>query len=479
MSQTVIAFQEDCILVATGKPGKYPAVTETERIELQGQGDSFARWKQALEWASGRIRSNPVRLVLPADFCVTRIFKIPDSKGKQLAEMAVREVRENFRNEVADYSIAERGKQGVDICAGGAEQANLDQFVKICRETGLTVSGITVPVECYLKFTRYLRHYQDRTAVYLFFETGSMTNILSQDGQYLYSSRSRLFSEPGTWDFGTEIVRSISGILQFYAGRQNNQPITDVYYAGCPAVDFEVSVEGIRELNLEVFPMEVDEKITVPGKDGVSDWIPCIGAMSCNTRKEKQIDLYAAGQKDSGEIGIQAQGILRHLAAPAALLAAGLITAGVIAGMNWIVMRDNLKKQDWIESVQREGIYQQALELEDELKQVEDGISSVERLNRNLSVYPEFSGSVLRLIEVVGGGAIDLLLTDYETETGVLMFDANSKAVIDVSDYIRRLQDTGLFHTVDYTGYTYEDGVYTLSLSCTLEGKTEDQGGAQ
>ena len=49
MSQTVIAFQEDCILVATGKPGKYPAVTETERIELQGQGDSFARWKQALE----------------------------------------------------------------------------------------------------------------------------------------------------------------------------------------------------------------------------------------------------------------------------------------------------------------------------------------------------------------------------------------------------------------------------------------------
>ena len=117
--------------------------------------------------------------------------------------------------------------------------------------------------------------------------------------------------------------------------------------------------------------------------------------------------------------------------------------------------------------------------MEEELKQIEDGISSVERLNRNLSVYPEFSGSVLRLIEAVGGGAIDLLLTDYETETGVLMFDANSKAVIDVSGYVRRLQDTGLFHTVDYTGYTFEDGLYTLSLSCTLEGKTEDRGGAQ
>lgn len=479
MSQTVIAFQEDCILVASGKPGKYPSVAETERIELQGQGDSFARWKQALEWASGRIRSSPVRLVLPADFCVTRIFKIPDSKGKQLAEMAVREVRENFRNEVADYSVAARGKQGVDICAGGAEQANLEQFVRICRETGITVSGITVPVEGYLKFTQYLKYYQDRTAVYLFFEAGSMTSILSQNGQYLYSSRSRLFSEPGTWDFGTEIVRSISGILQFYAGRQNDQPITEVYYAGCPALDFEVSVEGLKGLNLEVFPMEIDDRITVPGKGEVSDWIPCIGAMSCNSRKEKQIDLYAAGQKESGESGIKTWGILGHLAAPAALLAAGLLAAGVITGMNWAVKRDNAKKQDWIESVQRAGTYQQALELEEELQTVEDGISSVERLNRNLSVYPEFSGNVLRMIEAVGGGAIDLLLTDYETETGVLMFDANSKAVIDVSDYIRRLQDTGLFHTVDYTGYTFEDGLYTLSLSCTMEGKTEVQGGAQ
>lgn len=479
MSQTVIVFQEDCILVATGKPGKYPTVTEAERIELQGQGDSFDRWKQALEWASGRIKSNPVRLVLPADFCVTRVFKIPDSRGKQLSEMAIREVRENFRNEIADYSVAGRGKQGVDICAGGVEQVNLEQFVRICRETGLTVNGITVPVEGYLKFTQYLKYYQDRTAVYLFFEAGSMTSILSQNGQYLYSSRSRLFSEPGTWDFGTEIVRSISGILQFYAGRQNDQPITEVYYAGCPALDFEVSMEGLKGLNLEVFPMEIDEKITAPGKGGVSDWIPCIGAMVCNSRKEKLIDLYAAGQKESGESNVQMSGVVRHLAAPAALLAVGLILTGVIAGINRMVRADNLSKQDWIESIQREGNYRQAIELEGELKAVEEGISSVELLNRNLSVYPEFSGSALRAIEAVGGGAIDLLLTDYETETGILTFDANSKAVIDVSDYIRRLQDTGLFHTVDYTGYTFEDGWYTLSLSCTMEGKTEDQGGAQ
>ena len=30
---------------------------------------------------------------------------------------------------------------------------------------------------------------------------------------------------------------------------------------------------------------------------------------------------------------------------------------------------------------------------------------------------------------------------------------------------------TGLFRKVDYTGYTYEDGVYVLSLNCILLGE--------
>ena len=253
MSQTVIVFQEDCILTAAGREGKYPAITEVERFDLQGQGDSFDRWRQALERLAAKQKPDQVRLVLPAGLSVTRVLQLPDSRGKQLSEMAEREVRENFRNEITDYCVVRREKKiGVDICAGGAEQGNLNGFLRICRETGLRVNGITVPLEGYLKLMQYLEHFQERTAIYLFFEAGSMTSILCQKGQYLYSSRTRLFSEPGTLDFGTEIVRSISGIIQFYAGRSQEDPITEVCYGGCPDEDFEVSVEGIQNLNLNV-----------------------------------------------------------------------------------------------------------------------------------------------------------------------------------------------------------------------------------
>ena len=477
MGQTVIVFQEDCILTAAGREGKYPALTEADRFDLQGQGDSFDRWRQALEKLAARHNPEQVRLVLPAGLCVTRVLQLPYGKGKQLAEMAAREVRENFRNEITDYSIVrQENKIGVDICAGGAEQGNLERFLHICEETGLRVNGITVPLEGYLKIMQHLEHFHKRTGIYLFFEAGSMISILCQKGQYLYSSRTRLFSEPGTLDYGTEIVRSISGILQFYAGRSQEEPITEVCYGGCPDEDFEVSVEGIRTLNLNVSPMVIDRKISVPGREKASDWIPCIGALIRSTRKEKQIDLMNAGRKSEEQGGQWDIG--RHLVMPGVVFLTCAILTGGIAAANRIVSAKNLTKQEWIDRVRREGTYQKAQELESQLMAVENGIVSVELLNQNLSSYPEFSGGVLRTIEGVGGSQIGLLITDYDVETGTLTFDANSLAVIDVSGYILRLQETGLFHTVDYTGYTFEDGWYTLSLSCTMEGKVYG-GGAQ
>ena len=480
MGQTVIVFQEDCILTAAGREGKYPTITEAERFDLQGQGDSFERWRQALERLAAKQKPLQARLVLPAGLCATRVFKLPGGRGKRLAEMAAREVRENFRNEITDYSLFRRrdtAKTGVDICAGGVEREILERFLGICQETGLRVNGITVPLEGYLKLVQYLEHVHERTGIYLFFEAGCMTSILCQKGRYLYSSRTRLFSEPGTLDYGTEIVRSISGIIQFYAGRSQEDPITQVFYGGCPDEDFEVSVDGIQNLNLKVSPMVIDPKISVPGQEKAADWISCIGALMCGTRKEKRIDLMSAGRKPEEKSG-QAWKIGGHLAMPGAVFLVCVLLAGGIGAADRIVSAKNLSKQEWIDRVSREGAYRKAQELEAQLRTVENGILSVELLDQNLSSYPEFSSGVLRRIEGAGGSQIKLLITDYDVETGTLTFDAGSLAVIDVSGYILRLQETGLFHTVDYTGYSFEDGWYTLSLSCTMEGEGYG-GGAQ
>ncbi len=471
MSRTVIVFLEDCILAAAGREGKYPGLTRVERIRLQGQGDSFERWQQALGGLSAEWKAEPVHLVFPVNLCSARVLKLPYGRGRQLADMASREVADSFRNEIADYSVVFSDQNdGVEICAGGAGEEQLARFEEICVAAGLTVSGMTVPMEGYIRVLRQLDSYWNDTAIYLFFDEGSMTSVLCQNGHYLYSGRSRLFSEPGTLDFGTEIVRSISGILQFYTSEKRDIPITDVYYAGCPDGDFEVSLEGIEALNLRAKPLEPDRRIDMPAGERAADWIHCIGAMINGGRGEKQINLYRENKKNAGKAE-KAMGIWGHFVLPAVVLAICLVPVIVVAVWNLRVSGEIKKKQEWIAAPEVQEQYGQALALERRLAEIAVGIREVRLTTENLSVYPELTTDVLHRIENVGGNGISCKVTGYDASTGVLTFRASSREVIDVPVYILKLQSSGLFHTVDYTGYDFENDWYTLDLSCTMEGK--------
>lgn len=474
MNQTVIVFSEDSILASSGKNGKFPVVSDVKRIGLKMQGDSFERWGEALQSLPAEWRTGQAHLVLPAGMCSARVLKLPYAKGKQLAEMAAKEMADSFRNEAADYSIVSADKKnGVEICVGGADSGQLDSFCEICEKAGIAIGRISIPMEGYLRILQQLDSYYNRTAIYLFFEEGSMMSILCQNGHYLYSGRSRLFSEPGTLDFGTEIVRSISGILQFYASEKREIPITDVYYVGCPAGDFEVSVEGIGNLNLKAAPMAVNQKISVPsGK--AEDWISCVGAMIKNGRSEKRIDLYQVNRKLT-EKEEKKTGLGRHMLYPAAVLVLCMIPTVVFFVLNHRTLQEINSKQEWIESGEVQSQYNQATLLKQELADIESGIAAVELAGENLSVYPELSSEIIGQIENAGGAGIECQVSGYDASTGALTFRAVSHSVIDVPDYILKLKDSGLFYAVDYTGYDYDNEWYTLSLSGIMQGKISEK----
>ncbi len=471
MSRTVIVFMEDCILAAAGREGKEPVLSGVKKIALGLTGDSFERWEQALGELPKEWRSDPVRLVLPVSMCSYRVLKLPFARGRQLADMALREMAESFRNEVCDYFVlsADRGN-GTDVCAGGVDPEQLLRICSLCRDAGLLVESVSIPMEGYLRMLQRMDRRQDRTSIYLFFEEGSVMSVLWQNGGYLYSGRSRLFSEPGTLDFGTEIVRSISGILQFYASEKRELPITDVYYAGCPAEDFSVSVEGIENMNLRAAPLKLEAGMSVPSGETAGDWAPCLGALVQESRKEKRIDLHRSGQKLLNKEERPA-GIGKHLLVPAAVFLMCLLPAAVFWVLNGVMRHEIRQRQAWIDSGEVQEQYQQALSLEQKLSEVESSIAAVELTGENLSVYPELSNEVLHQIRNAGGAGIQCRITGYDASTGILVFQADSREVIDVPGYIRKLRDSGLFHTVDYTGYDYENEWYSLSLSCVMAGR--------
>ena len=373
-------------------------------IPTEVHTDPFEQWKRALLAYKAKEHPGSVKLVLPSNYSSARISQIPFATGKQLTKMAEHVVSESAAEGIVDYGITYADKkQGVTVCCASVEENICNRLLAMCEEIKLPVRAITVPMEAYLKGLSQLKTYANKTAIFLFFEDSGVTSILYKNGVYLYSTRSRIFSERGTLDFGTEIVRNISGIVQFYATTTSGIPITDIYYAGCMEDDFEVCLDGIHMMNLQAALLQVDAVYETQGNP--EDWLVCAGALVDD--KTKQVNLYQKWKKSGGmDKVVEKESFIKHIVPPVITLAVCMALFGAVS---------------------------------------------------------------------VSGSTMSVEVKSMDAETGLLTFHAVSSAVIDIPGYVNKLTQTGLFSSVDYSGYQYQDGEYTLDLSCIL--KPIDAGG--
>ena len=472
MSDTVIILQDECILAAEGKAGRTPVVQAVERIPIDSFADPFEQWKNAVIQYKQRRNPSQLRLVLPASYSSARVTQIPFAKGKQLTRMAENVLAENGGEEISDYGIISADKKrGVCLCCAGAEKEFLEKLQNMIKELALPVRGVTVPMECYLNALGQMEKNQSEAAVVLIFEESSVVSILFRGGQYLYSTRSRIFSERGTLDFGTEIVRNISGILQFYSTTKSETPLTKVYYAGCETDDFEVSEDGLRGMNLEVHPLELEFQFEARGK--AEDWLSCIGALT--EQKGKSINLKNAWKTEAGKDGVKKQSLAKHLFYPGVTLGICLVAIAGVSVWNLVTEKQTEKLENWILDPQTQQAYEAASEKQNESELLMTAKNQVDQMTKNLSSYPDLDKEKINKIVDVGGAAMTVKIKTMDAESGTLTFNAASSDVIDIPGYIGKLTDTGLFSSVNYSGYSYNNGEYSLMLSCVLKG--EEAGG--
>lgn len=471
MSDAVIVLREECILAAEGRAGRIPKITKARRIPIEGFGNTMEQWKKALATCMESLQAAEVKLVIPVSYSTARITQIPYCKGRELSKIAENVLLENEGEGIADYSVVQGDKkQGLSLCCGSTSEKFLDSLQAMTEELGISVKSISVPLEGYLRVLAEHGECKNRTAIYLLFEDSSVTSLLYRNGVYQYSTRSRIFSERGTLDFGTEIVRNISGIRQFYSTMKAEEPITDVYYAGCGADDFEAGLDGIRGMNLEAHPLKVNLPFDAQGDAG--DWLSCIGALMTG---KKNINLYEKWLLDQKEEEKGKAHFGKELIAPAVTLGLCLVLFAGITGWNAVTSSKIQKVESWIEDDTVQEEYQEAESRKLYSASLSQAIRQVDRMEKNLSTYPKLTDSVIREIEDVSGRDMDVRIQGLDIATGTLSFDAVSRQVIDIPGYVSRLKDTGLFEEVNYTGYTYGDSEYTLSLSCILKEATDGE----
>ena len=467
MSDTVIVLQEGSILAAEGKCGLIPKITKVRRIPIEGYGDLAEQWSTLLSRYAKQEHPEQVRLVLSPIYSNVRVVQIPYATGKKLAKMAENVVTDGFRDKVAGYGVIDADKkEGVCLCCGGLEPDNYDHMKQLMEADELPVTSVTVPMEGYLRLLEQQKKYRKVTAVFLLFEEGTVTSILLKNGHYHYSTRSRIFSEPGTTDFGTEIVRNISGILQFYSSQKAEAPITHVVYAGCDGDDFSVALDGIQTLGLTVEHLELGGGYGLPQKEA-EQWMLCIGAMMTGKKKDWNLNLL----KETAQVQVRKnEALLKQMLPPVITFGICAVLCMGVTAWNGVASMQIRSIERWMEDETVQTQYAEAEALQTQSDHLRTSMYQVAQTTQNLATYPDLTEEMIREITDAGGSHLTVEIRSMDMDTGTLGFNAVSGNVIDIPGYIKKLQDTGLFSSVDYTGYTYDNDQYALSLVCTLKG---------
>lgn len=282
MNTTVLALQEEQVLAAVGRPGAKPSVQALYRAPAHGGG--MENWERAVGalWQAHDLPTRGITLVLPDEAVTTHTVTAPRMPESRLEELVQHEMRAHDGQPVAaDYlplGTDADGRQQL-FCAA-CRKETMAGYLAMADRLGLRLGSVTVPMAGRLRLLRAMPSLQSMTFVCLCFEGSSVLSLLVENGAYRYSSRSRVFSEPGTLDFGTEITRSVSGTMQFHTTGRPASPLTDVFYAGCPDDDFEVCLAGIRELGLRVNRLpECPAFRALPNGERLSDWLGCAEAL--------------------------------------------------------------------------------------------------------------------------------------------------------------------------------------------------------
>ena len=295
MNTTVLALQEEQVLVAVGKSGAQPSVQALYSAPAHGGG--MENWEKAIGalWQQHRLPTRGITLVLPDEAVATKTITAPSMPENKLEELVRHEMRpREDQLAAADYvplGTDAEGRQQL-FCAA-CRKETMEEYLAMTDRLGLRLQSVTVTMAGRLKLLHAMQSMQGKTCIWLCFEGSSVLSLLVENGEYRYSSRSRIFSEPGTVDFGTEMTRDVSGTMQFHTASRSGGTLTDVYYAGCSDDDFEVCLAGIRGLGLKVSRLpECRVFRALPNGERLSDWLGCAEALIRTVlRANKELDL--------------------------------------------------------------------------------------------------------------------------------------------------------------------------------------------
>lgn len=273
------------VSAAVGTPAangvKITSVCQTELPEgclINGIITNEAELTAALKqfFADNNLPTQRLALAVGGSQFVHRVLSLPRMNEKKRLGILTRELSSggaDFTCPLDDYmQLARDKKTGADTVLGTrVEKSVIDTYVALAQACGLHLYSIDLALAGQIKLVRVTPQLAAQTFVVLQFDGDSLVACLYENGQYKYSTRSRLFNPRGTEASGSEIGQKLSGLIQFQAAAKSEHRITNVYLAGSTDDDLAVCRPACEALQLQLSLLPDSPTVRLPAGCALPD----------------------------------------------------------------------------------------------------------------------------------------------------------------------------------------------------------------
>ena len=233
-------------------------------------------------FTANKLPMNRVALIAGGSQFMHRILTLPAMSEKKRMAVLSHELASGgaeVRAPLDDYMLLSRdAKTRVDtVLATRVEQSVIAGYDALAKAVGFKLYSIDLGLAAPIKAVRTIPDLQQKTFVLLQFDDDTISACLFVQGQYTYSTRSRLFNPRGSAESGTEIAQKLSGLIQFHTTSKSEHRIETVCFAGSTADDLAVCRPGCEALGLQVARFPDSPTVRLPSGTALADVLYAAG----------------------------------------------------------------------------------------------------------------------------------------------------------------------------------------------------------
>ena len=172
-------------------------------------------------WADNPELSKSVRLIVDS----TSVLEIIKGEYSEV---------ENYDKLLYYYRILNQKVKdgGMDILSCAVERDFIEGYINLFETAGIKLESINTALSSVIDAASLYKELSRSTYVVANLDGNNLSNTLFVNGDYNYSSRSRLLEEVGSEDSSDELYRIFSSLIQFNKSQKTGFDITDVYFTG-------------------------------------------------------------------------------------------------------------------------------------------------------------------------------------------------------------------------------------------------------